>query len=190
MTFIEQTIGQVLDQRAKTTPDKDALIVDGGVYTWKDVEAITNYIAKDMKDNPGKWTYLKMLNSNNKKNWKQPLVNILFASGLFKRPPIDYYVLADFIIFLSFNWDVSLVRLLKSLKQKGISIENYFDYERKVSFYLATLLHDINEPQIIRGNSLEKNVRDYDENDKLLETSDVISADFTFSGGSVDFHVC
>lgn len=106
-------------------------------------------IAKDMKDNPGKWTYLKMLNSNNKKNWKQPLVNILFASGLFKRPPIDYYVLADFIIFLSFNWDVSLVRLLKSLKQKGISIENYFDYERKVSFYLATLLHDINELQKI-----------------------------------------
>ncbi|MEE1037749.1 MAG: class I adenylate-forming enzyme family protein [Eubacterium sp.] len=50
MTFIEQTIGQVLDQRAKTTPDKDALIVDGGVYTWKDVEAITNYIAKDMKE--------------------------------------------------------------------------------------------------------------------------------------------
>ena len=29
------------------------------------------------------------------------------------------------------------------------------------------LLHDINEPQIIRGNSLEKNVRDYDEKDKF-----------------------
>ena len=29
------------------------------------------------------------------------------------------------------------------------------------------LLHDINEPNIIRGNSLEKNVRDYEEEDKF-----------------------
>lgn len=28
-------------------------------------------------------------------------------------------------------------------------VDNYFDYERKVSFYLATIIHDINELQKI-----------------------------------------
>ena len=47
----------------------------------------------------------------------------------------------------------------------------FYGVEKKSLPYLLCttnmLLHDINEPQIIRGNSLEKNVRDYEENDKF-----------------------
>jgi len=42
--------------------------------------------------------------------------------------------------------------------------------KKSLPYLLCTtnlLLHDINEPMIMRGNSLEKNVRDYDENDKF-----------------------
>lgn len=42
--------------------------------------------------------------------------------------------------------------------------------KKSLPYLLCTtnlLLHDINEPMIIRGNSLEKNVRDYEENDKF-----------------------
>lgn len=49
--------------------------------------------------------------------------------------------------------------------------QSFYGVEKKSLPYLLCttnmLLHDINEPQIIRGNSLEKNVRDYEENDKF-----------------------
>jgi type I restriction enzyme M protein len=49
--------------------------------------------------------------------------------------------------------------------------KSFYGVEKKSLPYLLCttnmLLHDINEPQIIRGNSLEKNVRDYEENDKF-----------------------
>lgn len=106
-------------------------------------------IAKSMKENPENWTYLKLLNSSNIDNWKQPIVNILFATEMFKAARIDYYILSDFIILLSENWNTPLSILLSKMKLKDISVDNYFDYERKVSFYLATIIHDINELQKI-----------------------------------------
>ncbi len=49
--------------------------------------------------------------------------------------------------------------------------QSFYGVEKKSLPYLLCttnmLLHDINEPQIIRGNSLEKNVRDYEEIDKF-----------------------
>ena len=49
--------------------------------------------------------------------------------------------------------------------------KSFYGVEKKSLPYLLCttnmLLHDINEPQIIRGNSLEKNVRDYEDNDKF-----------------------
>lgn len=62
---------------------------------------------------------------------------------------MDYRILADFIILLSSNWNTPLSILLSKMKLKGISVDNYFNYERKVSFYLATIIHDINELQKI-----------------------------------------
>lgn len=47
----------------------------------------------------------------------------------------------------------------------------FYGVEKKPLPYLLCttnmLLHDINDPEIIHGNSLEKNVRDYDEKDKF-----------------------
>lgn len=49
--------------------------------------------------------------------------------------------------------------------------KSFYGVEKKSLPYLLCttnlLLHDINEPMIIRGNSLEKNVRDYEEKDKF-----------------------
>lgn len=49
--------------------------------------------------------------------------------------------------------------------------KSFYGVEKKSLPYLLCttnmLLHDINEPYIIRGNSLETNVRDYEENDKF-----------------------
>lgn len=48
LKFLDKTIGQLLEERANCTPDKPALIVKEGVYTWKDIDSIANYICKEM----------------------------------------------------------------------------------------------------------------------------------------------
>ena len=71
-----------------------------------------------------------------------------------------------------------LVSALNHMKESVIDIKDnenlqksFYGVEKKSLPYLLCttnmLLHDINEPLIIRGNSLEKNVRDYEENDKF-----------------------
>lgn len=71
-----------------------------------------------------------------------------------------------------------LVSALNHMKEEVSNVasnevlqKSFYGVEKKSLPYLLCttnmLLHDINEPQIIRGNSLEKNVRDYDENDKF-----------------------
>lgn len=56
-------------------------------------------------------------------------------------------------------------------KQNEILNKSFYGVEKKPLPYLLCttnmLLHDINEPMIIHGNSLEKNVRDYEEQDKF-----------------------
>lgn len=60
---------------------------------------------------------------------------------------------------------------IKDIKGNDILMGSFFGVEKKPLPYLLCttnmLLHDINEPMIIHGNSLEKNVRDYDDEDKF-----------------------
>lgn len=56
-------------------------------------------------------------------------------------------------------------------KQNEVLSKSFYGVEKKPLPYLLCttnmLLHDINEPEVIHGNSLEKNVRDYEEEDKF-----------------------
>lgn len=71
-----------------------------------------------------------------------------------------------------------LVSALNHMKEQATDTESneilkksFYGVEKKSLPYLLCttnmLLHDVNEPNIIRGNSLEKNVRDYEEDDKF-----------------------
>lgn len=71
-----------------------------------------------------------------------------------------------------------LVSALNHMKEEATDIKDnetlqksFYGVEKKSLPYLLCvtnlLLHGINEPQIIRGNSLEKNVRDYEDKDKF-----------------------
>lgn len=61
--------------------------------------------------------------------------------------------------------------LIKTPEDKEIVNKSIYGIEKKPLPHLLCmtnmLLHDIDEPNIIHGNSLEKNVRDYKENDKF-----------------------
>lgn len=60
---------------------------------------------------------------------------------------------------------------VKDAKDNETLSNSFYGVEKKSLPYLLCvtnmLLHDINDPTIIRGNSLETNVRDYEENDKF-----------------------
>lgn len=64
-----------------------------------------------------------------------------------------------------------LQKQIKTVEDKEIINKSLFGVEKKNLPHLLCmtnlLLHDIDEPNIIHGNSLEKNVRDYKENDKF-----------------------
>lgn len=71
-----------------------------------------------------------------------------------------------------------LVSALNHMKEQANDTESneilkksFYGVEKKSLPYLLCttnmLLHDVNEPNIIRGNSLEKNVRDYEDEDKF-----------------------
>jgi type I restriction enzyme M protein len=60
---------------------------------------------------------------------------------------------------------------VNSVEDKEVNNHSVFGIEKKALPYLLCVtnlfLHDIDEPQIIHGNSLEKNVREYKEPDKF-----------------------
>ena len=60
---------------------------------------------------------------------------------------------------------------VSSTSSNEVLQKSFYGVEKKSLPYLLCttnmLLHDINEPKIIRGNSLEKNVRDYEESDRF-----------------------
>ncbi|TBX83308.1 SAM-dependent DNA methyltransferase [Bacillus mycoides] len=60
---------------------------------------------------------------------------------------------------------------IKSTEDKDVYNKSVFGIEKKAFPYLLSitnlLLHDIDDPMILHGNSLDKNVRDYSEKDKF-----------------------
>lgn len=60
---------------------------------------------------------------------------------------------------------------IKSIEDRGLYNDSIFGIEKKPLPYLLSitnmLIHDIDSPKIYNGNSLERNVREYKENDKF-----------------------
>lgn len=106
-------------------------------------------IANDMKNNPENWNCLKLLNSKNYEEWTSALRKILFTSKVFYSQGIDYNKIVNFIIVLAENISKDFNIQLKKMNSIGISVNDYFEFERKISFSLATIVHDINELQKI-----------------------------------------
>jgi type I restriction enzyme M protein len=79
-----------------------------------------------------------------------------------------------------------LEQQIKTPQDKEIVQKNLFGIEKKALPHLLCmtnlLLHDIDEPNILHGNSLEKNVRDYKEEDK----ADVIIMNPPYGGTEED----
>ena len=97
-------------------------------------------IVENVSKNSKKWLCLNLLNSNNPKDWQQPLMMLLQLSGIWfnKLSHKDIYRL---IHLLSQNWNKTIPQLLS---EGNISIDTYFDLEKLISFRLASFVNDVN----------------------------------------------
>lgn len=75
---------------------------------------------------------------------------------------------------------------IKTVEDRELYNQSVFGIEKKAFPYLLAitnlLLHDIDDPVIVHGNSLDKNVRDYTEKDKF----NVIMMNPPYGGSEVD----
>lgn len=116
-------------------------------FQTNDTELILK-IAKAISSEPTKWNGLNFLNSDNVDNWTRLINNITFLSpGLVRwnnNDPKQYVKFTEFVKVLSTNWKTSLPNLLKKLEESEISINDFFNLEKKVSYGFSSVLNDFN----------------------------------------------
>jgi len=100
-------------------------------------------LATDMKNSPEEWNGFAYLNSSNPENWDTMLYKVLkLKPGGWDTTWTKVVTVAKSI---AHNWDRDLSRIISSLKEEGIDIEEFFKLERTVTFKLSALLSDTNE---------------------------------------------
>lgn len=112
-------------------------------------------IAIEMKYRPESWNGLNFLNSENADNWDSSLYKLLnLQPGNWD---IKYSKFVEFVKAISRNWTHSIPELLSELDELDITIEQFFNLERNVTFKLSALVSDVNvlHNQLIPDSSLD-----------------------------------
>lgn len=101
-------------------------------------------IAKLIKEKTNDWLQLRWLNSETPTEWRSSILHILFSSKVMKEYNFDYTKFTEYIILASNNWNNTLNEQLNSLKRRNIDINEFFRFERKMTFDFSSLVNDIN----------------------------------------------
>ncbi|XKM13253.1 DEAD/DEAH box helicase [Orbaceae bacterium ac157xtp] len=117
-------------------------IQDDGLINNSDAQTLLN-IAKAIKFSPEKWQSLKMLNSINPEDWKNPLHKVLQIKGCGSMG-VAHKQLIDFICSMSNQWGSNIPQLLLELNKYSISIDDFFNLERIATNKLVPRLNDVN----------------------------------------------
>ena len=115
-----------------------------GIFNDSDTTTIIN-ITKDLLNNPEQWNGFTYLNSSDPSQWESLLYKII------KLMPgsvgTTYKKFVNFVMIISDNWNKSMQELLNELSRVDISIDEFFDLERTVSFKFSSFLNDLNSIQ-------------------------------------------
>ncbi|UUE44276.1 hypothetical protein [Pectobacterium aroidearum] len=99
-------------------------------------------IALDIAMNPSDWLSITYLNSESPDEWEHFLYKII------KLKPagwgIEYSKFVSFIKVASLNWHLTIPEILHNLSSSGITIDNFFELERNLTFKLSSILNDVN----------------------------------------------
>lgn len=111
-------------------------------------------IVRELEKNKKKWNGLGYLNSPNPNDWDFLLWNLLWLMRWgYKQEEKDKIVNA--IKICSNNWELPMPSILDELKDIEMSIDDYFAFEKKLTFDMASFLSDFN---VIQKHILNINV--------------------------------
>ncbi len=100
--------------------------------SWVLIEALID----DMIEKPGEWNGLNYLNTTNTRHWERHLYKILTIAKTGR-----YQKLVKFVQASSLNWDESIPSLIDGL---NISVNDFFEFEKKVSFDVSNVFNCVN----------------------------------------------
>ena len=139
----EEQIKAIKQQEAEMTSllggELYSKIKTGEGFQTSNSSAMKN-IAVDMKQKPDKWDKMSGL-SYSTDYWDNALYKLLYT-----RPSwwdIAFSKFVAFVKVLSRNWEKTIPELLYELEPYDIGIDDFFSLERKVTFKLGSLLHDV-----------------------------------------------
>ncbi|MGE4520164.1 MAG: helicase, partial [Desulfobacteraceae bacterium] len=115
------------------------------------IKEITSNIIED----PDAWKGLGYLDSQDADAWDHFLYKIirLEPSGW----DTTYSNIVNFVKILSQNWNSTIPELLDSMSEYDLGIDLFFKLERKITFKLSSLLHNVNtiQREILSDNNID-----------------------------------
>lgn len=101
-------------------------------------------VAYAIYNDKNEWKKIKFLNSKNSSDWDSPILTILFNSAVMKKKMIDFHVFSKYVINSSNNWKFPLNQQIKKMFDIGVSINDYFKFEKYMSYDFSSIVNDIN----------------------------------------------
>lgn len=99
-------------------------------------------IAFDISRNPNEWENIAYLNSNNPEEWEHYLYKVIKLQPSGWGGKHSRFV--SYVKVASLNWKLTIPQILKMVSTEGISIDDFFELERTLTFKLTSLLNDVN----------------------------------------------
>lgn len=100
-------------------------------------------IVSELEKNKKKWNGLNYINSPNPDDWGYLLNNFLWMMR-WEYKQADKDKIVDAIKICSNNWSKPMATILDELKDIDMGIEEYFSFEKKLTFDMASFLSDFN----------------------------------------------
>ncbi|SBJ10047.1 DEAD/DEAH box helicase [Klebsiella pneumoniae] len=99
-------------------------------------------IAFDIVQKPKEWENIIYLNSNTPDEWEHFLYKIINLQPAGWGGKHSRFV--SYIKIASLNWKLSIPQILEKLSKLGITIDDFFELEKTLTFKLTSLLNDVN----------------------------------------------
>lgn len=140
------------DKIKKHEIEMDQLLGEGGCrQVIKEIgsqsvsKLVLSNIIRGIKQNSHNWRKgLMWLVTPKPENWRSALFLMMPLLRQVKRLDVSYTQMVDVIQGFSHNWGKSIPELLQGLSKYNLSVEDYFDLEKLLSFNFVSLLHNVN----------------------------------------------
>ena len=103
-------------------------------------------VVSELIENEAAYSSLPLLLSDDTQKWNSPLRDCYYHLTHISHIDLPHWEFIRFVKVLSQNWTKTIPELLAEFEEKkvGVSIDNFFEYERKVAYDLSNMLGQVN----------------------------------------------